>query len=158
MFRKMRRNTQALTYEESINILKRGSYGILACLGDDGYPYAVPLNYVYSENHLYMHCAKSGHKIDAILNNPKVCFTVVDKDTIVSEQYTTHFRSVIAFGKASTVEGERHKTALRLLIEKFCSERDEQEKNDTVLQDSHALTIAIDIEHLSGKQAKELVP
>ncbi|MBE6898965.1 MAG: 5-nitroimidazole antibiotic resistance protein, partial [Ruminococcaceae bacterium] len=65
MFRDMRRKQQALPYEESVTILESASSGVLAVLGDEGYPYTVPLSYVYREGKLYFHCASEGHKLDA---------------------------------------------------------------------------------------------
>lgn len=156
MFRKMRRKQQALSLDENLSVLKRGSHGVLACLGDDDYPYAVPLNYVYENNNIYVHCAKEGHKIDAILNQSKVSFAVVDQDTIVSEEYTSYFRSVIAFGKASIVEGRQYHEAFTALVEKYCSGQKQEEKQAMIAGCKNALIMAIAIEHLSGKQAKEL--
>ena len=66
MFREMHRKRQALSLEECAAILNRGTAGVLALFGDDGYPYAVPISYVYDGNKIYFHCAKSGHKLDAI--------------------------------------------------------------------------------------------
>ena len=79
-------------------VLSRGSHGVLALAGDEGYPYAVPISYVYEGGKLYFHCAKSGHKLDAIARCPKASFCVVDQDQVVPQEYTTYFRSVIAFG------------------------------------------------------------
>ena len=66
MFRKMRRNKQLLPLEECVEILNRGTSGVLAVTGDDDYPYAVPLSYVYYDNKIYFHGAKTGHKLDAV--------------------------------------------------------------------------------------------
>lgn len=99
MFREMRRKRQLLSEKESIDVLARGTAGVLALLGDDDYPYAVPISYVYNDSKLYFHGAKTGHKIDAIKECSKASFCVIDQDNIVPEEYTTYFRSVIAFGK-----------------------------------------------------------
>jgi len=78
----------------------------LACLGDEDYHYAVPHSYAHFSDKIYFRSAKAGHKIEAITKNPKVSFSIIDEYTIVSEEYTTYFRSVIAFGKARVVEGD----------------------------------------------------
>ena len=96
----MRRIKQQLTQEECEKILERGRTGVLAVLGDDGYPYTVPINYYYTDGKIYLHCAKSGHKLDAIRSNPKVSFCVVERDDILQEKFTTLFKSAVAFGKA----------------------------------------------------------
>ncbi|AHM56044.1 pyridoxamine 5'-phosphate oxidase [Peptoclostridium acidaminophilum DSM 3953] len=100
MFREMRRKKQLLSPEDTIAVMDRCTNGVLACLGDEEYPYSVPLSYVYFNDKIYFHSAKAGHKIEAITKYPKVSFTVIDKDTVVGNEYTTYFRSVIAFGKS----------------------------------------------------------
>ena len=84
MFREMRRGKQLLSKEDTAAVMSRCTNGALACIGDKGYPYSVPLNYVYFDDKVYFHSAKEGHKIDAIIKNPKVSFSVTDEDTIVS--------------------------------------------------------------------------
>ncbi len=83
MFREMRRKRQALDAEEMADVLHKGTSGVLALSGDDGYPYAVPISYVYDGNKIFFHCAKSGHKLDAIHRNAKASFCVIDQDQIV---------------------------------------------------------------------------
>lgn len=153
----MKRQKQALSEIEIKQIMESCKTGILACLGDDGYPYAVPLNYVYYKNIIYFHCAKSGHKLDAIINNPKVSFTVVAEDKIISEAYTTYFSSVIGFGKARIVEGDEWVSGFKALVEKYSGDQPTKEKHDAVMTCKQTQIIAIDLEHITGKQAKELV-
>ena len=81
-FREMRRKRQQLSEEESIGILQKATAGTLALLGDNGYPYAVPISYVYADGKLYFHSALSGHKVDAIRNCDKASFCVIDKDDV----------------------------------------------------------------------------
>ena len=109
MFREMRRKKQALSREDCADILKRGTSGVLALAGDQDYPYAVPISYVYDGEKLYFHCAKSGHKLDAINRNAKASFCVIDQDEIVPEEYTSYFRSVIVFGTMRILTDEDEK-------------------------------------------------
>lgn len=157
MFREMRRNKQVLSAADTEAVLNRCTNGILACHGDEGYPYAVPVSFVFSEGKIYFHSAKSGHKVDAILQNPKVSFAVVDEDTIVSAEYTSYFRSAIAYGQARIVEGEERLAAFAALVEKYSSDQPAEAKQHEIARCDHALIIAIDIEHLTGKEAIELV-
>lgn len=90
MFREMRRKKQLLPEEEAIAILKEGTFGVLALSGDDGYPYAVPISYVYEGGKLWFHCAKSGHKLDAIRREPKASFCVTAQDKVVPEIGRAH--------------------------------------------------------------------
>ena len=106
MFRKMRRHKQQLSQEETAEILKTGRTAVLGILGDDGYPYTVPINYVYADGKVYFHGARSGHKLDAIRRCAKVSLCVIEKDNVVKEELTTYFKSVILFGKARVLEKE----------------------------------------------------
>lgn len=157
MFREMRRGKQLLSKEDTVAVMDRCTNGDLACLGDEGYPYAVPVSYVYFNGKIYFHSARVGHKIEAIMKNPKVSFTVVDEDTIVSEEYTTYFRSVIAFGKARIVEGDERLQAFEALVEKYSGAQPEEVKHKEIAGCKEAYIIEIDIEHITGKEAIEYV-
>mgnify|MGYP002565222328 CR=1 FL=1 len=111
MFREMRRKKQALSPEENVEVLQRGTAGVLAVSGDDGYPYAVPLSYIYEDGKIFFHCAKEGHKLDGIARSDKVSFCVIDQNEIRPEEYTTYFRSVIAFGRARILEDAAEREA-----------------------------------------------
>lgn len=87
MFRKMRRAGQQLPREEAFEILKNGKTGVLAVLGDEGTLYAVPLNYALVGDCIYFHCARDGHKTDALGRNSKVSFCVVEKDTVIPKSF-----------------------------------------------------------------------
>ncbi len=158
MFREMRRKKQALTEEEIIKILKNGTAGVLAVDGDGGYPYAVPLSYVYHDGKIFFHCAKSGHKLDAIRRNPKASFCVIGQDQVMPQEYTTYFRSVIAFGKARILETDAEKwAALRLLAEKYYPEAGAQAHDDAIRHDYAPVCIVeLIVEYMTGKEAIEL--
>ena len=100
----MRRKRQELPKEECEKILKNATAGVLSVLGDGGYPYGVPMSFVYAEGKLYFHSAVEGHKLDAIVKEDKCSFTVIDQDEIHPDEYTTYFRSVIAFGRIHRIE------------------------------------------------------
>ena len=157
MFREMRRSKQLLSKENTAAVMDRCTNGALACLGDDEYPYSVPLSYVYFNKKIYFHSAKAGHKIDAITKYPKVSFSVTDEDTIVSSEYTTYFRSVIAFGKTRIVEGEERQQAFMAMVKKYSGDQPEEDQLKEVNECAQALIIAIDIEHITGKEAIEFV-
>jgi len=157
MFREMRRHKQLLPTDEVAAVMARCTNGVLACASDDGYPYAVPLSYVYYKNKIYFHSAKAGHKIDSIKRDPKVSFAVVDEDTIVSEEYTTYYRSVIAFGKARIAEGAERLEAFRALVEKYSGDQPEESKRGKIEECTQSDIIAVDIEHMTGKQSIEYV-
>ncbi|MDD2621359.1 MAG: pyridoxamine 5'-phosphate oxidase family protein [Syntrophomonadaceae bacterium] len=157
MFRTMRRSKQLLSMEDTETVMNRCTNGVLACLGDDDYPYAVPLSYVYFNQKIYFHSAKVGHKIDAIMKNAKVSFSVIDEDTIVSKEYTTYFRSAIAFGKARIVEADEWLDAFKALVEKYSGDQPEEAKHKEITECTQTYIVAIDIEHITGKEAIEYV-
>ena len=157
-FRPMRRNRQQLSRKECERILDRCTSGVLALTGDGGYPYAVPLSYVYADGSIIFHSAVQGHKIDAIRRDNHCSFCVIEQDEIKPAEFTTYFRSVIAFGRISILETSGEKVqALRLLGRRY-SPGDEpglQHEIDKSLD--HVLLLRLDIDHLSGKEAIELV-
>ncbi len=158
MFRELRRKRQALSETDCSDILKRGTSGVLALMGDGGYPYAVPMSYVYDGEKLYFHCAKSGHKLDAIAGNPKASFCVVDRDQVVPEEYTTYFRSVIVFGTMRIIEEEQEKrTAVEKLALKYAPEDSAKNRGAAIEKDWKPLCmLELTPEHITGKEAVEL--
>ena len=158
MFREMRRKKQKLSKEECDRILYDGTSGVLALHGDDGYPYTVPISYVYDGEKLWFHSAKSGHKIDAVLKNDKASFCVIDQDQIVPEEYTTYFRSVIAFGRIHIPEDDTEKrSAIEKLALKYSPDDTDENREKAIEREWNPLCILeMEIEHLSGKQAIEL--
>ena len=154
----MRRKRQQLSEEESISILQKSTAGTLALLGDNGYPYAVPISYVYANGKLYFHSALSGHKVDAIRKYEKASFCVIDQDEVHPEKYTTFFRSVIAFGRIHIVEDEQEKLeSARMLGDRYNPNQEEALQKELEKGLSRMLAIRFDIEHLTGKESIELV-
>ena len=159
MFRDMRRIKQLLSKQDTEAVLARRTSGVLAVSGDDGYPYAVPLSYVYENGKFFFHCALTGHKLDAIARNRKVSFCVIDKDTIVPEKFTTHFRSVIAFGTMRVVADEKEKrAALEKIAGKYSpDESDESREKEISGALNRVCILELAVEHMTGKEAIELV-
>lgn len=159
MFREMRRKKQALPLETCEKILERGTSGVLALEGEKGYPYAVPLSYFYENQKIIFHCARNGYKIEAIKRNEKASFCVIDQDQIVPEEYTTYFRSVIVFGKIRILDGaDEKKRAIEKLALKYAPEESDEKRNQAIEQEFSALCmLELSIEHISGKEAIELV-
>ncbi len=158
MFREMRRKRQQLGEGETLGILERGSHGVLALAGDGGYPYALPISYVYDRGKLYFHGAKKGHKLDAIARCSKASFCVVERDEVVPEEYTTYFRSVIAFGTITLLEGEEKLAAIEKLAEKYAPGFSGEHRAKAIAADWAPLEMfALSIEYATGKEAIELV-
>lgn len=156
MFRKMRRSKQELPADEALRLLEAGSSGVLALLGDEGWPYAVPLSYAYAAGKLYFHCARAGHKLDAVRSEPRASFCVVAQDLVVPEKYTTHYRSVIAFGRVRILEdGDEKRRGIELLAERFAPDDSAGHRRSVVDSEwDNFCVLEFDIEHLTGKEAK----
>ena len=156
MFREMRRKDKGVSPEATLAILSSQTHGILAVDGDDDYPYAVPLSYVYSGGKIYFHCSNSeGHKLAAISRNPKVSFCVVEKDDVKPSDFNTKFASAIAFGKSRILAGgDEFDNATMLILEKYSPDFIESGKEYIKECRGKFLVVAIDIEHLTGKAAK----
>ena len=159
MFSPMIRKKQALDENECVEILKNASSGVLALLGEDGYPYALPMSFALSGNSIYFHCAIRGHKLDCIRNESRASFCVTDRDEVVPQEFTTLYRSVIVFGKMTILlEKEDITHAARALAEKYCPQETAKTVESAI--DGAAgrmLALRLDIEHMTGKQAGGLV-
>ena len=154
MFREMRRKRQQLDEAACRAVLERGTSGVLAVSGDDGYPYGVPVSHVYQDGHIWFHCAMEGHKLDAIQACPKVCFTVVTGDEPWPEKFTTRYESAIAFGTARILTDPAEKmAAMDRLLDKFCPGLMEEGRKQMAASMDHTCLVEITVEHLTGKTA-----
>lgn len=155
MLPEMRRKAQQLPQSEAEEILRAGSSGVLALAGEEGYPYALPISYVYHGGRLYFHCAPAGHKLNAIARCPKASICVIAQDDVVPALYTTRYRSVIAFGTIRQLEDEQAMiTALNVLGRKYAPDLDPSAEIAGSLHRVCVLEMTID--HLTGKEGIEL--
>ncbi len=157
MFRKMRRFKQEISNEECIELLTNEKRGVLSVIGDDGYPYGIPLNHFYDKekNCIYFHGAKEGHKIDAIKLNNKVSYCVFEKGKKKMGHWSLNVRSVIIFGKATFVTDlDECKKIASDIWWKFGTDKNEleEELKKSLLR---VLCIRVDIEHITGKLINE---
>ena len=158
MFREMRRKKQALSFGECVAVLLHGTSGVLAVAGDDDYPYAVPLSYAYTDSKIYFHWATAGHKLEAIKRHSKVSFCVIDKDEVRPEEYTTYFRSVIAFGQARVLDDPEEKLrALEILAARYSPDQVEGRRREIDRLFQQVCMVELAVEHLTGKEAIELM-
>lgn len=157
MFKEIRHQSQALSREEIDEILDKGTSGVFALAGEE-YPYAYPMSYLYYDGKIYFHCEKKGHKIDHLRNNDKVSFCVLGQDEIVADEFTTYYKSVIIFGRASSIQDDEKKLQMiRLLSDKYSPDR-EEEREEIIEQYFPALEmIEVEIDHIQGKQAAEFL-
>lgn len=155
----MRRSRQGLDDETIAEILNNGTSGTLALIDEEGLPYAVPLSYVYWEGKLYFHCAKEGHKIQAVRANPVASFCVIGQDKVVPKRYTTHYRSVVVCGKIRILEDEaRIDAAIRALGRRYAPNQTEEELQQEIdKSQGRFLMLELTPERITGKQGRELI-
>lgn len=157
MFREPRRKNKQLSIEETKHLLEIERRGVLSVNGDNGYPYGIPINYIYikEDNKIYFHGSRIGHKADSIKKSDKVCFTVYGNETIKNEKWAPYMQSVVAFGRCKIITNQDDCINL---VRKFSSKyypnkeliEEEIEKSINALQ-----MYEIDIEHLTGKEIQE---
>lgn len=157
MFRPIRKKINEISSDTARALLQSSRRGILAVNGDDGYPYAIPVNYVYDAEaqKIYFHGARAGHKVDALKACDKVCFTVYGNETVKDETWAPYLQSVVVFGRCHLVEpGPKALELLKLLAMKYYP------SEQLVDQEIHragkaAQLFQLEIEHLSGKEVQE---
>ena len=157
MFREITRIKQKLSDEECAEVLRTEVRGVLSVLGDDGYPYGMPLNHYYNEEDgcLYFHSGKKGHKIDAMVREPKASFCVYDRGYRREGEWALNIRSVIVFGKIEMVEDkETIYEIARKLSRRFT---DDEEYIEREIQKSGPRTLMFRLrpEHIRGKLVNE---
>ena len=155
MFREMRRFKQQISEEDCIRVLKEQPRGVLSMLGDDGYPYGIPLDHWYSDGKLYFHCAKVGHKIDAITANDKVSYCVMDEGYRKDGEWALNINSVVVFGRIRIVEDEEKKREICTnLVRKFTDDEEYLQKELTNAF-PRVNCLELTIEHMTGKLVNE---
>ena len=157
MFRPMNRKKQQLSEEECMQVLREAKRGILAVTGDDGYPYAMPLNHLYCEEdgRLYFHSGPVGHRPDALKRDSRVCFSVIDEGKPAEDGWSLDFKSVIVFGRAEEVaDHDRALAITKELCYKFTSDETYIE-NEIRSSGAKVVVFSVLIEHMSGKLVHE---
>ncbi|MCI7801039.1 pyridoxamine 5'-phosphate oxidase family protein [Eubacterium sp.] len=158
MFPKMRRIKQQLDNSEVLDILKSNTTCTLALIGENGYPYSLPISYCYDEGNIYFHCAKVGHKIDCIKNCDSISLSVIEHDEIIEEKFTDKYKSVVVFGKVEIIDDEKEIRRLcRKMFAALCpnvSDGIEKEIEQFIEQTA---VVKITIEHMTGKEGLEFL-
>ena len=156
MFRGMIRYKQELSQEECIDILMHEPRGVLSVIGDDGYPYGMVMNHWYNteDGKLYFHCAKEGHKIDAIKACDKVSYCVHDEGFRKEGEWALNIKSVIVFGRICIVEDEKKMKEICVnLYRKFADDEDALKQELTHLK--RVMCLELTPEHMTGKLVNE---
>ncbi len=151
MFRAMRNHKKEVSQEIIGDILEKGEYGILSTVGDHGYPCMTPMNYVYYNNCIYLHCAMEGERLDNIRRNNKVTFAVVSDTKILPKLFTTNYKSVIAYGEAREVDENLRKEVLLEVIKKYSQDFLVTGEKYIKVSAHKTVVLEIKINHVTGK-------
>ena len=157
MFRELTRKHLALSREECIRILREETRGVLSVLGEDGYPYGMPMNHWYheAEGALYFHCGRAGHRLDALGRSNKVSFCVYDGGERQEGQWFWHVRSVIVFGRMEIIDDEE---TVGTIMEPFCRKFTQDEtyiRRELATFTKETLLLKLVPEHICGKRVRE---
>ena len=157
MFREMRRKKNEISIDMAKQLLTSSRRGVLAMNGDGGYPYAIPVNYLYDDEaqRIYFHGAKTGHKVDALRACDKVCFTVYGNETVRTESWAPFMQSVVVFGRCHLMDaGSEATQRLKQFAMKYYPS--EQLVDEEIAHAGKAVQVfEIEIEHMSGKEIQE---
>lgn len=157
MFRQLARYKQKLTEEECEEVLSNALRGVLAVNGDDGYPYALPINFYYDSaaRKIYFHSGKAGYKLDCLTRSDKASFTAMDEGVRHEGEWWLEIKSVIAFGRIERIsDPEKTVEISRQLSHKFTQD-DAYINREIEKYASATLLLALSIEDLCGKRVRE---
>ena len=157
MFRPMRRAKQQISEAECLRVLREEKRGVLSMLGEDGYPYGIPMNHWYSpeDGKIYFHGAKTGHKIDALSACSKVSYCVWDAGYRKEGEWSLNINSVVVFGRIRLVTDESKAREIAAnLCRKFTDDEDYLRRElENALPRVQCLELTID--HMTGKLVNE---
>ena len=156
-FRKIRKKRNEIGIDAAKDLLARSRRGVLAVNGDDGYPYAIPINFLYDRerNQIIFHGARAGHKVDSLKRSDKVCFTVFGNETIKDEPWAPYMQSTVVFGRCHLIDSpEENIRYVRQFAMKYYP--DPALVEEEIMRSGRAVQMfVIDIEHMSGKEVQE---
>ncbi len=157
MFREMLRKKQELPQEECIDILKTELRGVLSVLGDNEYPYGMPINHYYCEKDgkLYFHGGKKGHKIDAIKRHDKASFCVYDRGFRREGEWALNIRSVIVFGRIEIIEDRETVYQISAELSRKFTDDEAYISKEIKQSGPGTLLFALVPEHMTGKIVNE---
>lgn len=147
----MRRSDRQVTDAEAIDAILRVGEVLYLAMADAGAPYVVPVNFGWDGEHLWVHCAEEGLKLDILARDPRVSFAVTSQAHVVPGKgcgWTTKFRSVVGFGSSTLVTGEEERLrGLARVVEHYSRES----ATITPAQAKGCAVLRIDVESMTGK-------
>ena len=155
-FREIRRGDRALSEEQAREILARAEHGVLATVGADGWPYAVPVNHVLAGDVLYIHCATEGHKLENVAHEERVSFCAVASARVLPAKLSTLYESAVVSGRAALVTDPAEKLrGLELLAVRFCGALTPEAEKAIAASGTRTAVVRIRIERIAGKAHRQ---
>ena len=157
MFRELTRKNKQISKEECIRILKDEPRGVLSVLGDNDYPYGMPMNHFYNEKDgkIYFHCGKMGHRLDALKKHDKVSFCVYDEGYRQDGEWALNIKSVVVFGRMRVVNDLEKVVYISDKLSRKFTEDDAYIKEEIEKYASQTLLLELTPEHICGKLVTE---
>lgn len=157
MFRELQRKNKQISGEECIEILKNETRGVLSVLGDDDYPYGMPMNHWYNEEDgkIYFHCGKSGHRLDALKKSDKVSFCVYDAGYREEGEWAFKVKSVIIFGRMEVIDDMDKIIDITTKLSYKFTQDEEYIKKEIERSGPGTLLLQMTPEHICGKLVTE---
>jgi len=156
MFHPMRRRDRELTVPEAWELLRRAEWGVLSTLGENGWPYGVPVNHVVVEGRIYIHCAQAGHKVENLAFESKVSFCAVASSEVQPAELSTNYESAVVFGRAELVtEDIEKRQALEALLKRFAPQHPAEGAEAMRKEFGRTAVLRITPEHLTAKARRK---
>ena len=158
MFRELTRKNKQLSAEECISVLQQETRGVLSVLGDDDYPYGMPMNHWYNEEDgaIYFHCGNmNGHRMDALKRHDKVSYCVYDKGYRNEGEWAWNVKSVIVFGRMEILDDMEKITDITTKLSHKFTQDEEYIKKEIELYGHETLLLKLISEHICGKLVNE---
>lgn len=157
MFRELARKNKEISSEECFALLKNETRGVLSVLGDDDYPYGMPMNHFYNEEDgkIYFHCGKAGHRLDALQKHDKVSFCVYDAGYRNEGEWALNVKSVIVFGRMEIIDDMGKIIDITTKLSHKFTQDDEYIRGEIEKYGHEALLLVLTPEHICGKSVTE---
>ena len=157
MFREVLRKNKQLATKECVELLKNETRGVLSVLGEDDYPYGMPMNHWYNEadGKVYFHCGNVGHRLDSLRKHNKVSFCVYNQGIRPDGEWAYRVKSVIVFGRIEVVDNVEEIAHITYKLSRKFTDDEEYIKNEIKLYAEKTLLLKLDVEHMCGKIVEE---
>ena len=157
MFRQLTRKNKQISDENCIKLLKNETRGVLSVLGDNDYPYGMPMNHWYNEQDgkIYFHSGKTGHRTDSLNRYNKVSFCVYNTGYCNEGEWALNVESVIVFGKIEIIDDLNEIIDITTKLSHKFTADDEYIKKEIELYAKDTILLCLTPEHICGKSVKE---